>query len=152
MKKKTKEKLISILISLGLLGLIFFVLLLIHSVFIAGPNRVFEHEAKLYGDSYAERRNLRNYEYMNRFSLDDVYHIIKANDELHFFNEKYTRSGRTPYKSIDDILSFAQDLGFEKEDIQYGVYKNQIVYSLEKPEHIVLIDLEKLEVVLEFGA
>ena len=147
MKKKVK----TIGIDLLLLGIVLFLSLLFHAVFIAGPLRAMEHEDKLFVETFVLKEDLENTEYLNRFSLKNTYYILKDKENLYYFDQDYKESGSHQYIPLTNAYEKAQELGFKKKDVSYGVYDEKIVFNLERKNHVVFLDLETLEVVFEFG-
>lgn len=144
-----QKKLKNILINLGLLGVVFFIMLLFHAVFIAGPFRAQEYEEKLFVDAFAERYQLSNVELMNRFALDEIYYVVSADSSLYAFNSSYTKVYKHDFVDKNKVVDLATNMGFKDTDIKYGVFADEIVFSLEKSSRVVMVDLVSLEIVFE---
>lgn len=147
MKEKLKDIWIDIVLIIGIL----FLLLVIHTVFIAGPIRVMEHEDNLYVEAYEGKHQLKDLELCNRFSLSKTYYIAKDAKHLYYFDENIKEEGKRDYKALDEAHVVAQDLGFKEKHLKYGVYDKTIVYALEKKDHIIFLDMDDLKIVFEFG-
>ena len=147
MNKKIKN----ILIDVGLVGVILLLLLIFHSVFIAGPLRAQEHEQDLFVSAFKDQYKLTNVEFLNRFSLDEPYYIIKDSSKIYGFNKNYTKVITSSIKPLSNAEEKAKELGFSSKNIQYGIYEGKIVFSIEDKSHIVFLDLDTLDVLLDFG-
>lgn len=146
-----KSRFKTILLNTFLIGVILILLLLFHIGFIAGPNRVLEHESNIHVEAFSEAHDLKHPELLNRFSLDEVYYIVRDGNNLYWFNQEMTRFDERTYESLDKAFEMANDLGYKDKDVNYGVYKGKFVYTLEKKTHYIYLDMDTLEVVLEFG-
>lgn len=146
-----KNRLRTISINIFLVGVIIILLLLFHLGFIAGPIRVMEHETRLHIEAFSTAHDLKDPELLNRFSLDEVYYIIKDGKDMYWFNQEMTRFDTASYESLEKAYQVANDLGYENKDVNYGVYKGAFVYTLEKDTHYIYLDMNTLEIVLEFG-
>lgn len=147
MKKKAKN----IGINIFLISVILMLLLTFHAVFIAGPLRAMEHEDNQIVQEYVRSRKLNNTEYLNRFSLDKTYYLIKDGANITFFDTYYRTTGTQEYVALDKVYDKAESLGFTKKQVSYGVYNEAVVFNLEKKGHIVFIDMNTMEVILDFG-
>lgn len=147
MKSKLKE----IGIDIALLIVILILLLTFHAVFIAGPKRAMEHEDALFAQTFIEAEKLENAHFENRFSLSSIYYIVSDKTKLYYFDQDFEDQGFSPYVSLETAYPVAERLGFSPKQVSYGVFNNQIVFSLEKKNTIVFLDLESLEMVFEFG-
>lgn len=146
-----KSKIKNVLIDLLLVMVVLLLLLLFHAGFIAGPLRAMEKENKLYVEAYEKVSEISNTEFMNRFSLSDIYYVVKYEDELHWFNQAMDKVGKQAYMPYDNVFAKAETLGFKESEISYGVFNDKVVYALEKKGHIVFLDLESHDIVFEFG-
>jgi hypothetical protein len=144
-----QKKLKNILVDLGLLVIVFFIMFLFHAVFIAGPLRAQEYEQELFVDAFTQLYDLENIKIMNRFALDEIYYVVRDDTSLYAFNGAYTKVYKENYVSLDKVYSLASELGFNKSQVKYGVFGDTIVFSLEKSDRIVMVDMDNLEIVFE---
>lgn len=147
MKKKAKN----IGINIFLISVILMLLLTFHAVFIAGPLRAMEHEDNQIVSEYVRSRKLSNTQYLNRFTLDKTYYFIKDGSNITFFDTYYRTTGTQAYVALDTVYEKAESLGFTQKQVSYGVYNDTVVFNLEKKGRIVFVDMNTLEVILDFG-
>ena len=147
MNKRVKN----ILLNMFLILVIIFILLLFHVGFIAGPNRAHEHEDHLYVEAFETQHNLENVTLLNRFSLDDTYYIVRLGRDMYWFNQALNQFDKTDYIALDSVYETASLLGFDQDEVMYGIYDKQIVFALESELQFVYLNIETLEVVFEFG-
>lgn len=146
-----KDKAKVILVDLTLFLVVLFLLLLIHAVFIAGPIRVMEHEDNLYVEAFEKQERTSNLELQNRFTLSKTYYVVKKDKELIYFDQDLKEQGVHAYVPLSDAFEKAASLGFKEKHVSYGVFNHEIVFNLEKKNHIIFLDLDDLDVLFEFG-
>ena len=69
---------------------------------------------------------------MNRFALDEIYYVVSADSFLYAFNSSYTKVYKHDFVDKNKVVNLAVDMGFKDTDIKYGVFADEIVFSLEK--------------------
>lgn len=146
-----KDKVKYILVDIALIFVVFILLLIFHTVFIAGPRRVMEHEDNLYVEAFSKQEKIQNIEFQNRFSLSKTYYIAKDKNNLYYFDQDLKETGKTPYVSLEKVVEKAQELGFEKKHVSYGVFDKEIVFNLERKGHVIFLDINDLNILFEFG-
>lgn len=149
------KKIHSITKSLFLIILILVIFLLGYFVFISGPLRVYETEDMQY------LQTLRNYDsyktttltLLNRFSFDEVYYIVESSEndthEIVWFNKDHSLLNSKEYKEMNGELLTQFDMS--SGSVDYGVYKEGLVYVLKEGNHEIYLDYDSLEPVFEVG-
>ena len=140
-------------ISLVLLISIFLVLALGYVGFIAGPKRAYEKEDHLYLTAYVEQNKVKKVELLNRFSYDEVYYIIREDDQdIVVFNKDFSKQERFEYVDKEQVLPVASDLSFKPEEISYGYYQDALVFVLKNKNLELFVSTDELKIVYHLGS
>ena len=102
-------------------------------------------------EAYSEKYKVRNLEFVTDFYFDETYYIVKDSDQLYWFNKELTKTDSAPLIGLDKAYEKAKELGFDQKNVDYGVYKGEIIFSLESKEKIVFLNVDTLDIEFEFG-
>lgn len=149
MYKKYKK----IWINLMLILAIVLVLGFAYIGFIAGPKRAYEKEDHLYLEAYLKQSEAKKAELLNRFTYDDVYYIVRKDDQdIVVFNKDFTKEASFDYVSLEKAEEVAKNLSFQNDQISYGYFEDQLVFVLKNKKSEIFIATDDLKILYHLGS
>lgn len=151
MKKWIKASLGSSLLIVAIL----IVLALAYSGFIAGPRRAYEREDRYVVEAMMKAKGYKQAQLLNRFSYDKVYYITevthKGSKFIVWFTKDLSRVVKEDAVDMQAMDSILESLALTKDNLNLGIYNNELVYVVKTKNYEAFYALETLEKVFEFG-